>query len=68
MEGVKIREISDPKGRAKTLYPLGKCRICQAQLTRTDPLDICYRCQDRGMRGNPRKPIKPEASKKGGRF
>ncbi len=45
------------------LYPAGKCRICPNRLTRTNPLDICYQCQDRGIRGNPRKPI--DKNKKG---
>jgi len=46
------------------LYPAGECcRICNQLLTPLDSLDICVRCQDRGLRGNPRKPI--DKNKKG---
>lgn len=39
------------------LYPLGECRICSQPLPQTDPLDICFRCQGKGLMGNPREPI-----------
>lgn len=69
----KLSEVSeidsvDCSGGEVKLYPAGKCRICPNPLARTNPLDVCYRCQDRGIRGDPRKPIKPEASKEGGKL
>ena len=57
---------SQSRGGGVKLYPPGeRCRTfnCPNRLTQTNPLDICVRCQDRGLRGNPRKPI--DKNKKG---
>lgn len=44
-------------GGEKKLYPAGRCRVCKKPLPQVDPLDICFRCQDLGIDGNPRKPV-----------
>jgi len=68
-ERVRVSEISEPEGKGNQssgegvkLYPPGKCRVCPNRLTQSNPLDVCYRCQALGIRGEPRKPI--DSSKK----
>ncbi len=63
-ERVKVSEISEPEekgnqssGEGVKLYPPGKCRVCLNRLAQSNPLDVCYCCQDRGIKGEPREPI-----------
>jgi len=61
-ERVKISESEEEdnqsNGGEKKLYPdRQRCKACKNLLTQSNPLDTCYRCQNLGVKGEPRKPI-----------
>ncbi|PIQ05612.1 MAG: hypothetical protein COW72_02655 [Candidatus Nealsonbacteria bacterium CG18_big_fil_WC_8_21_14_2_50_37_10] len=55
-------------GEGAKRYPAGEfCTVCNHPLPQLDPRDTCFRCQARGIMGNPRKPIdKNKKGQKGG--
>ncbi len=55
-DGWKSPFMFNQKKKNSPIVPSGgKCRQCGSPLANSNPVDVCFRCQGLGVKGEPRK-------------